>query len=68
MSRTSTLDIPRVGPDSTMRVAQFHRTNTVGLKVLDLAVLVVLVESVQTANTAHQAVRKFANDDSLATR
>ena len=65
MSRTSTLDIPRVGPDSTMRVAQFHRTNTVGLKVLDLAVL---VESVQTANTAHQAVRKFANDDSLATR
>lgn len=65
MSRTSTLDIPRVGPDSTMRVAQFHRTNTVGLKVLDL---VVLVESVQTANTAHQAVRKFANDDSLATR
>ena len=48
-----------------MRVAQFHRTNTVGLKVLDLAVL---VESVQMANTAHQAVRKFANDDSLATR
>ena len=48
-----------------MRVAQFHRTNTVGLKVLDLAVL---VESVQMANTAHQAVRKFANADSLATR
>ena len=65
MIRTSTLDIPRVGPDSTMRVAQFRRTNTVGLKVLDLAVL---VESVQTANTAHQAVRKFANADSLATR
>jgi hypothetical protein len=48
-----------------MQVARFHRTNTVGLKVLDLAVL---GESVQTANTAHLAVRKCANDDSLATR
>jgi hypothetical protein len=51
-----------------MRVAQFHRTNTVGLKVLDLVDLAVLGESVQTANTAHLAVRKCANDDSLATR
>lgn len=48
-----------------MRVARSRRTNTVGLKVLDLAVL---VESDQTANTAHQAVRNFANADSLATR
>jgi hypothetical protein len=54
-----------------MQVARFHRTNTVGLKVLDLADLAdlaVLGESVQTANTAHLAVRKCANDDSLATR
>jgi hypothetical protein len=57
-----------------MQVARFHRTNTVGLKVLDLVDLVdladlaVLGESVQTANTAHLAVRKCANDDSLATR
>jgi hypothetical protein len=54
-----------------MQVARFHRTNTVGLKVLDLvdlADLAVLGESVQTANTAHLAVLKCANDDSLATR